>query len=121
MDAQGISVRLEHCPNCGATDCENIFVISAGKPVRVYVRCKKCGSFVARYTLARYTSDKPYESLLSALRSPRCSGRGLAKELEAFTHEVEEEFQQVLELLRAGEDQRKIEEIIHQKHEGTSE
>ncbi len=109
-------VRLEHCPKCGSTDCENIFAICPGSPIRVYVRCKKCGSFVARYTISRYTSDKPYESLLRTIRSPRTSGRQVAEELEAFTHEVEADFKRVLRLLEEGEDERKIEEIIAQSN-----
>ena len=109
-------VRLEHCPKCGSTECENIFALFPGKPVQVYVRCKKCGSFVARYTLLRYTSDKPYESLLKAIRCPRSSGRQMVRELEAFSEEVEADFKRVLEMLEGGEDGRKIEEIIAERN-----
>ncbi|HDG68314.1 MAG TPA: hypothetical protein ENG11_04125 [candidate division Zixibacteria bacterium] len=109
-------VRLEHCPKCGSTECENIFALFPGKPVQVYVRCKKCGSFVARYTLLRYTSDKPYESLLRTIRCPRSSGRQMVHELEAFSEEVEADFKKVQEMLEVGEDRRKIEEIIAERN-----
>lgn len=88
------SVKIESCPHCKGTGMENLVRVEPGQPPKVYVRCDKCKVFVARYTLEHYTSDKPYESLLSSLHGQGCciSSRQRALELEAFSREVEEEF-----------------------------
>ncbi|MBN2380845.1 hypothetical protein JXM67_13690 [candidate division WOR-3 bacterium] len=88
------SVRVEHCPKCHSRKTENLVRVQTGKPVRVYVRCTDCGTFVARYTLERYTSDKTYESLLDYLRKHghSISSRFRAHEVEGFSKEVEKEY-----------------------------
>jgi hypothetical protein len=89
-----VSVKLETCPKCQSKKMENLVRVEAGQHVKVYVRCLDCQTFVARYTLERYTSDKPYESLLKNLRgqSNTIGTRELAREIEAFSQEIEKEF-----------------------------
>lgn len=79
---------------------ENFVRVEHGQHVKIYVRCPECKTFVARYTLERYTSDKPYESLLKTLRnqSDGVSCRELAEELEAFSKEVEKEFRETTQI-----------------------
>ncbi len=79
---------------------ENLVRVEPGQPPKVYVRCSKCKTFVARYTLEHYTSDKPYESLLNSVHGQgSCiSSRGRALELEAFSKDVEEEFIQTTQV-----------------------
>ncbi len=56
-------IRFEHCPVCGSVHTENIFLIEAGKPPVVFIRCAECGAFVAKYVLSKYTSNKPADLL----------------------------------------------------------
>ena len=107
-----ISVKKETCPKCGATTVENIVRIARGEPIKVYVRCTKCGAFVARYRVSRYTSDKPYESLLQIVRTAYPDGRFATKELEAFSDEVNREFNETIQLVEKLPDIRRLEEII---------
>ncbi len=105
------AVKIETCPKCRSRKTENLVRVEPGCPVRVYVRCSECGTFVARYTLERYTSDKPYESLLKFSRRGGCSiaSRSHAQELEGFSKKIETEFKETTE---APFTELKIEEII---------
>ncbi len=106
-----VSVKLETCPKCKETRLENLVRVEPGQHVKVYVRCPECLTFVARYTLERYTSDKPYESLLKTLRnqSDAVGSRELAQELEAFSKEVEKEFRETIQMPAA---RLRVEEMI---------
>lgn len=109
------TAKLENCPVCKGVEHKNNVYIKEGEPVKVYVECANCGSFVARYTLLRYTSDKPYESLLRKLYCLRhSSGRNLLKEIEGFTTESGNEFEKVKLIVKDGREKRKVEEIIDQ-------
>jgi hypothetical protein len=111
------SARVEHCMKCGSTEMRNHAYFCKGQKVRVYMQCARCGSYVARYTLFGYTSDEPYESLLQRMRFTRlASGKRTFKMVEAFGKDVQEEYEHVLELVRTGEDQRRIEQIIEQDY-----
>ncbi len=101
----GEKVRIERCPKCSSTHLENIFYLKRGEPARIYIRCCKCNSFVARYTLIRYTSDKSYESLLRSMKGPFASGRRLTRELEAFSNEISNGFEYVTNLLEKGSEE----------------
>ena len=106
------SARLEHC-RCGSTEVKNNVYFEKGTRLKVYVECARCGGYVARYTLLRYTSDEPYESLLRKLRFTRLnSGKRTLKLVETLGRDIEEEFAHVLELIRTREDKRRMEEII---------
>lgn len=107
------SARLEHCPKCGAVETKNNVYFRRGKKVRIYIECAKCGEFVSRYTLSGYTSDKSYESMLEKMRTTRInSGKRTRDMVEGFGEDVKGEFEHVLDLIRTGEDERRIEEII---------
>ncbi|MEA3431759.1 MAG: hypothetical protein U9R01_03640 [candidate division WOR-3 bacterium] len=107
------TVKYETCPKCSSVDVKNNVYIKEGEPIRIYVECAKCGSFVARYTVAKYTSDKPYESLLQNLRKERFPGsRATAKMIEEFSTHVSEAFEHVKKLRDAIKEKRKVEEII---------
>ncbi len=110
-------VRVELCPNCDSPNTENLVRVQTGRPIRVYVRCRECGTFVARYTLERYTSDKTYESLLRFMRKHGHSiaSRSRAQELEGFSKTVQEEF---CETSDAPKSNLRLEEIIWEhKHQ----
>jgi len=106
-------IKREKCPICGCTKLINNVLITEKEEVKVYVECSNCGSFVSRYTLKRYTSNKPYESLLNYYsKRQQDSGRVILKNLEAFSKEIETEFKKVRETIKSREETKKIEEII---------
>ena len=116
------SARLEHCPKCGAVETRNNVYFRRGKKVRIYIECAKCGEFVSRYTLSGYTSDKSYASILERMRTVRLnSGKRTRDMVEGFDADVRGEFEHVLELIRDHEDKRRIEEIIEEDFEGSSD
>jgi hypothetical protein len=105
--------RVEHCPSCGSVDVRNNLYFCKGQPVKAYVQCSDCGEFVARYTLRAYTSNKTYESLLERMRfSKLTSGKRTLRIVEGFGEDIAREYEHVLELVRTGEDQRRVEDII---------
>ena len=112
-----MNVKKETCPKCGASVMENIFVVKKGSFPLVYVKCAKCGAFVARYTLECYTSDKSYKSLLTRLRCISWGSyrRNFLREIEGFSESVDEEFKKVQTELK-NPDKRKIEEILIEEH-----
>ncbi len=107
------TVKYETCPRCNSIDVRNNVYIKKGESIRIYVECAKCGGFVARYALTKYTSDKPYESLLQNLRMERFPGsRTVAKTIEEFSTHVSEAFEHVKKLRDTVKEKRKVEEII---------
>jgi hypothetical protein len=109
------SARLERCPKCGSVDTRNNVYSRRGKKIRIYIECAKCGSFVSRYTLTGYTSDKSYESILERMRTVRLnSGKRTLDIVDGFDADVRGEFEHVIELIKTGEDKRRIEEIIEE-------
>ena len=107
------SAKADQCMKCSSTDVTNLVHVRTGEPVRVYVKCNACGSYVARYTLSRYTSDEPYESLLRMLRQyAYASGKRCLEEVEEFGTIIKAEFEHVQRLAAAGEEKRRVEEII---------
>jgi hypothetical protein len=110
--------KKETCFKCGATELENLVRIEEGKPLTVYVRCVKCKSFVARYVVSTYTSDMSYESLLRLLRTSQLSChdcRGSMRELEVFSEQVQEEFEQTERQVEMEPEERLIVEMLEQK------
>ena len=107
------SARVEHCPACNSVLTKNNIYFCKGKKPRVYIECGECGTFVARYTLLSYTSDKSYESLLRKMRFTRAnSGKRTLKMVEGFEDDVKKEFEHVLKLVKTDEDKRHVEDII---------
>lgn len=106
-------IRREHCPKCKGTTLENILVVSEGGPIKIYVRCFKCKTFTARYTLERYLSDKTYESYLNNINPVRLSGKNIKEEIDFISQDVEQEFVRITENLDCQEIKDKnIEDII---------
>jgi hypothetical protein len=113
-----VKTKKETCLKCGATDLENLVRIEEGKPTKVYVRCAKCKTFVARYIISTYTSDMSYESLLRVLRTSQLACydcRGSMKELEAFSKQVQREFKQTEQQVETEPEDRLIVEILEDK------
>ncbi|MFO7637961.1 MAG: hypothetical protein R6X14_01450 [bacterium] len=107
------AAKADQCMKCGSTSVTNLVHIRTGEPVRVYVKCNGCGSYVARYTLSRYTSDEPYESLLRLLRQyAYASGKRCLEEVEEFGTVIRAEFERVERLAAGSSEKRRVEEII---------
>lgn len=100
----------------------NYVYVRTGEAVRVYIRCAECGTFVARYVLARYTSDEPYESLLRSLRElSYASGKRLLREVEEFGTMVAAEFERVQKLAREHPESRRVIELIRDARRSAGE
>jgi len=113
-----VKAKKETCLKCGATDLENLVRIEEGKPLKVYVRCARCKTFVARYIVSTYTSDMSYESLLRVLRTSQLSCydcRGSMRELEAFSRKVQQEFKKTERQVEKKPEERLIVEILEEK------
>ena len=107
------SAKAERCARCGATDMTNLVYVRTGDSVRVYVRCNKCGDYVARYVLSRYTSDLSYESLLKTLHQfAYASGKRCLEEVEEFGATIRAEFEKVQKLAATHPEERRVEELI---------
>ncbi len=107
------SAKTERCPKCDGLNMLNYVYVHTGEAVRVYVKCADCGAFVARYVLARYTSDEPYESLLKTLRQfSYASGKRMLREVEEFGGVIQAEFERALRLAREHPESRRVVELI---------
>jgi hypothetical protein len=112
-----VKAKKETCLKCGATEMENLVRIEEGKTLKVYVRCAKCKTFVARYLVSTYTSDMTYESLLRGLRTTQLScldSRGSMRELEAFTGQVKSEFEKTERQVKTAPEERLIVEMLEE-------
>jgi len=113
-----VKAKKETCLKCGATDLENLVRIEEGNPLKVYVRCSRCRTFVARYIVATYTSDMSYESMLKVLRSSQLAChdcRGSMRELEAFSRQVQEEYEKTEQQVEKEPENRLIVEMLEEK------
>jgi hypothetical protein len=111
------NAKREACPKCDSTNLINYVHVKTGANIRVYVECADCHSYVARYTLLTYTSDKPYEVLLRRLKCLEyASGKKALRELEEYSKNIENEFNHV-KSLTATESEKTIEDMIKDKYE----
>ncbi len=107
------SSKAECCPRCHGTRMVNLVYVRTGQETRVYVKCADCGSYVARYVLSRYTSDRSYESLLASLRGfAHRSGKRCLEQIEEFGAMVEAEFERVQKLAIENPQKQRVEEMI---------
>jgi len=117
-----VKAKKETCLKCGATDLENLVRVEEGKPIKVYVRCARCKTFVARYIVSTYTSDMSYESLLRVLRTSQLSCydcRGSVREIEALSEQVQEEFKKTERQVEKQPENRLIVEMLEEKKQRT--
>lgn len=112
------SVKRERCPKCDSVELVNLVLVEEGQPIKIYVKCAKCKTFVARYTLDYYTSNMDYESMLEyASKCYSESGRTTSKKLKSFNESIKKEFEECLKLIREKEDKKRVEEIINETEE----
>ncbi len=112
------SAKAECCPRCNGTRMTNLVYVRTGHDTCVFVKCADCGSYVARYVLSRYTSDRTYESLLENLRGfAHGSGKRCLQEIEEFNTMVRAEFEHVQKIAAANPQDRRVEEMIRDAHE----
>lgn len=100
----------------------NLVYVRTGHETCVYVKCADCGSYVARYMLSRYTSDRNYESLLASLRGfAHRSGKRCLEQIEEFGAMVAAEFERVQKLAVEKPQEQRVEEIICEAEKDKSE
>lgn len=112
------NAKKESCPKCDSTNLINYVHVKTGANIRVYIECAECHSYVARYTLLTYTSDKPYEVLLRRLKCLEySSGKKALRELEEYSRNIESEFDHVRTLITSTETEKTVEDMIKDKYE----
>lgn len=84
-----MDVYIQKCQNCGSRDLRNILAREDAQ--RVYVQCRNCEHFVARYVIASggyFHEGKDYESFLRTVTLD--SGFTSGRDLKAVFNEVSE-------------------------------
>lgn len=110
--------RMEHCMNCGSTSMKNNMYFLRGHDIKVYVQCAECGEYVASYVISGYASECSYEAYLRTLRYRRMSsGKRVLQKIRAFDDRVKAEYEHVIDMIRTGEDEHLIPEIIEEEEE----
>ena len=79
-----MEVHTQKCHSCQSTKMSNLLVREPGQSQTVYVKCRACGEFVARYRLTEYYHNgKGIDSWLRSLGSAAPeSGRDFLGEFE---------------------------------------
>ena len=109
--------KKEQCPKCNGSTLINNVYVKTGDNIKIYVECANCHSFVARYSLLTYTSDKPHEVLLQKLKCLEYrSGKKALRELAEFDRSVEQEFKTVKFIIEKQEAE-SVEKLIEEKWE----
>jgi hypothetical protein len=109
------TAKYDHCMKCNSTNMHNIVVIEDGEPIKVFVECADCDSYVCMYVLRRYTSDESYEGLLRILKGQISSDRrGKANEISYFTESVKKQFEDAKKIAKGGKEKRRVEQIIQE-------
>jgi hypothetical protein len=109
------TAKYDHCMKCDSINVRNIVVIEDGEPIKVFVECNDCGSYVCMYILRRYTSDESYEGLLNILKGQiRTDRRGRSNEISYFSENVKKEFEEARTLAKDGHERRRVEQIIQE-------
>ena len=108
------TAKAECCPKCNATRVTNLVYVHTGQDTCVYVKCADCGSYVARYTLSRYTSEMNYETIIANLRGfAHRSGKRCLEEIEEFSTMIQAEFERVQKIALERPQDKRVEQMIH--------
>lgn len=94
-----MELHVQKCQACQSRQLRNILV--RDEKQYVYVQCRACGEFVARYILdsgGYFHAGKGYESYLRSIERDGgiSSGRESAVSYESVEEEAKEEFAKVL-------------------------
>lgn len=95
-----MDVYIQQCQNCGSRNLRNILARDYAQ--RVYVQCRDCGEFVARYVVATggyFHNGKDYESFIRTmmLDSGFSSGRDLKQVYQEVSENSAQEFEEAVE------------------------
>lgn len=95
-----MEVHRQACQNCGSRELRNILVREDGERDRVYVQCRTCRAFVARYVIAPqgyYHHDRGFQSWLRGLFRSGVfeSGKAVHEQFETQSEKAMEEFRRV--------------------------
>ncbi|WP_119395421.1 hypothetical protein [Salinibius halmophilus] len=95
-----MEIHIQKCQACGSRNLRNI--LQRDRDQRVYVQCRDCEKFVARYIVSPagyFHAGKDYESFLrSVARHPDLqSGRDIREWFAEVENHSQEEFDSLLE------------------------
>lgn len=95
-----MQVHIQKCQNCNSGNLRNI--IARDDAQRVFVQCRDCGHFVARYVIAPggyFHEGRDYESFLRTRMLDRgySSGRDLKTLYEEVSESAKEGFEETLQ------------------------
>jgi hypothetical protein len=95
-----MEIRHQTCLACHSELLENIIVREAGRTQAVYVRCRNCQAFVARYILKDYYHHgRTLDSLLQSTGQTLESGREMLNEMKEREESAVAQFEKVMEAL----------------------
>lgn len=95
-----MEIRHQTCLACHSSTLENIIVRDAGRTQAIYVRCRNCHQFVARYILKDYYHHgRTLDSLLQSTGQTLESGREMLHEMKEREETAVEQFAKVMEAL----------------------
>jgi hypothetical protein len=92
------------CPECSSKKTVSFLYTEPAAPPRVFIHCAECGEFMARITVAKYSSFETFESVLHNLSFAQSRSFGSAREIdsmiERFDGEVRDNYEKALGVLR---------------------
>ena len=95
-----MEIRHQTCLACHSESLENIIVRDAGRTQAVYVRCRDCREFVARYILKDYYHHgRTLDSLLQSTGQTLESGREMLAEMKEREETAVEQFAKIIRAL----------------------
>lgn len=100
-----MEVHRQRCQSCGSLALNDLILRERRRRTRVFVRCARCGEFVAQYSLSNYYHHgKGLDSYLRGLgMSEEESGRQALAEFRHVEEQAMRDFDAVMEALeRAG-------------------
>jgi len=92
------------CPECASQKTVTFLYTEPAAPPRFFIHCAECGNFMARITVARYSSFETFESVLHNMSFAQSRSFGSARELdemiERFDDEVRANYERAYRTLR---------------------
>ena len=97
-----MEVRHQTCLACQSEELENIIVRDAGRTQSIFVRCAKCGEFVARYILKDYYHHhgRTLDSLLQSTGQSVESGREMLHQFKERRETAQTQFEKMIRNLQ---------------------
>jgi hypothetical protein len=79
------------CPECGSKKTVTFLFTEPAAPPRMFIRCAECAEFLARITVAKYSSFESFESVLHNLSFAQSRSFGSARELDGMIERFDDD------------------------------